>query len=183
MGLEELTSRFRNTDAIDQRMAHIIHLHAPLGVEVLLKRKDHQHAVNGLLHLFHPTAAPSPHLRADQVEHGNAERLQFYGQPKIEVRKVQQDCQRAAVWPALRSPAVAALNKDVPVRHGFKGTQYCQPVDIDDGFDATFPHALSATTKELEGPGRNLSQQVRDELRGIHVAGSFSGNDENRLGL
>ena len=69
------------------------------------------------------------------------------------------------------------------MRHGFKRTQYRQPVNIHDGFDAAFAHSLSATAKELEGIGRDFPQQVGDELRGIHVAGSFSRHNQNRLGL
>src|SRR5215468_256356 len=71
-------------------MSHILCLYAPLSIVAFLKGKYHQHAVNVSLHPANATPLPRPELRRDEIDNRHALAMQLFGQPKIEIRKVNQ---------------------------------------------------------------------------------------------
>src|SRR5262245_35411192 len=164
-------------------MADVVDLHSTIGVKVLFKRQDDQHTVNGLFHLLHATAPPGPYLRADQVKDGNSDGFEPGCQSQIEVWKIYQDRQAGKSPSGLVHEQSESRIQVPQVRQSFKGTQHSQIMDVDNRFDTALAHSLSAATKELERLRGDLPQQVCDELRCVHVSGSLSGDNENRLWL
>ena len=78
-------------------MAHVAHLNAVPGIELLLKRKDHNHLADVFLDLLHASGAPRPNLRTDKIKNRDAQAMQFARQPQVEIREVDQDgCVRFA---------------------------------------------------------------------------------------
>src|SRR5437868_12921369 len=65
---------------------------ATFAVKLLLERKDHQHFVDILAYQFDARRPPRPQLRADVVDHWNATLVEFLGETKVEVGKVDEHC-------------------------------------------------------------------------------------------
>ena len=74
-------------------MAHVLHRHAALPVEVGLKGKDDHHAVGEAGDGPHPIGAPGPDLGADVVQHRHPPIFGQAGHPKVKVGKIHQDGQ------------------------------------------------------------------------------------------
>src|SRR5258707_13157868 len=78
-------------------MSNVADLDAVPAVKLLLKGKDHDHLANVFLDLLYAAGTPGPDLRADEIEHGNAQAMQLSRQSQVEVREVDQDgCVRLA---------------------------------------------------------------------------------------
>src|SRR5437016_3142124 len=71
-------------------MSYKFRLHSAFAVPLNFKWKDHQHLAHVFFDLLHATRAPGPELRADVVNHRNAAPIKLFGQPKVEVREVNQ---------------------------------------------------------------------------------------------
>src|SRR2546430_11028040 len=75
---------------IRQRMADITRLQPMPAIKLLLKRKDHDHLADIFFDLLYASGAPGPYLRADEVESGNAQAMQFARQAQVEIGEVDE---------------------------------------------------------------------------------------------
>ena len=66
-------------------------MHAVVAIELLLKRKDDQHAIYIAFHLADAALLPCPQLWAHEINDGDAEPVQLAREAKIKVGKVDQD--------------------------------------------------------------------------------------------
>ena len=73
-----------------QRMADKLGLHAAFAIERLLEGEDHQHPVDVLPDQLDAVLLPGPQLRADEVEDRNAQPVQLFGQPEVNLGKIDE---------------------------------------------------------------------------------------------
>jgi len=67
-GAERLIPGEHRMDEIQERVADELHRNTRLPVDLLFERQDHQHPIDRPGDLLHPTLAPGPDLRADEIE-------------------------------------------------------------------------------------------------------------------
>src|ERR1017187_10151335 len=76
---------------IGQRVADKLRLHTAFAIERLLKRKDHQHAIDVLLYQLDAVLFPGPKLRADKEDDWHAQAVELGGELEVDIREVDQD--------------------------------------------------------------------------------------------
>ena len=111
-------ARLRRLRHVEQRMAHPLDRDAGAPVDLLLERKDDQHAVGDALHGLHPSRPPGPQLRADVVDDRHAELAHRVRQPEIEVGKVDRDEHVGPGFRGMRQePAIDRVGAGQHARH------------------------------------------------------------------
>ena len=76
---------------VGEGMADELGIDAAVAVIPLLKREDDQHAANVLADQFDAVLLPGPELRADEVNDGYAEAMEFFGEAEVDFREVNED--------------------------------------------------------------------------------------------
>ena len=71
-------------------MADEGHLDAVTLIKLFFKGKDHQHSVHITLDLVNAMFLPRPELRADEKDHRNAQAVEFAGEAKVDIGKVDE---------------------------------------------------------------------------------------------
>ena len=72
-------------------MADEFGIDAALAVKRLLKGKDDEHAADIFADQLDAVLLPGPELRADEVDDGNAETVEFVGEAEVDFREVNED--------------------------------------------------------------------------------------------
>src|SRR5512146_3040691 len=90
MGAEFL-ARGGRADNPGERMPDILDLDAGVFVELLLKRKDHQHAIDVAAERADSILAPSPNLRTDVIHDLESLAMKLTSEPHIEFGPIDQD--------------------------------------------------------------------------------------------
>ena len=164
-------------------MAHKLSLNALLAIERLLEGKDHQHLVDVLPHQFDAVLLPGPQLRADEVDHRNAQPVQLPGQPEVNLGKINEHGHAGPpIANGLLQPRILAPDTRQMANH------FGQPHDrhvfrADDALDPGSGHALAAHAEEaggLAGCGKLLLERV-GQHRSVVLAAGLACRDEDVL--
>ncbi len=150
--------------------------HARVTIDFFFERKDHDHVIDASLHDSHAARAPGPHLRSDEIAHWNCVILQTPRDAQVRSRRIDENCER-------RFPADGfAREHALHANHGWDFVQHFSDADdgdfviIRDEFDACLGHSRAAHAKELRAGA--FAQGDREAGR-IHIAGSFTGGDQD----
>jgi hypothetical protein len=148
-----------------------------VAVELFFKGEDDHHSVYALLDPAKAAVLPGPKLRADEVDHGDVEFLQFAGETEVDVGKVDEDGDVGAV---LFDGGDEAAVLAVDVRHVPDDLGDAHVGDVfgpDDAVEAGGFHLLSAQAEA--GELRVASPKFDEELGAVVVAAGFAGREED----
>ena len=165
-------------------MADKIGLDAALAIILLFKRKDDQHALDIALNLLDAVRLPGPELRADEVDHRNAEAIEHLGEAEMNFRKVDEhgDGGAAGVDGALKLTELAIDARQVA--HDLGESHDRHVFRADDDLDTGGGHAWAAHAEDL-GCFAFLGEAAlkrRGQQRSIKLAAGFACRDEDGWG-
>ena len=162
-------------------MADELGLDALLAIERLLEGKDHQHPVDVLLDELDAVLLPGPQLRADEVDDGNAEAVELFGQAEVDFGEVDEHGD--AGWPLpdglleFFELAVDAGQMEDDLGEAHDGHVF----GADDALQAGGSHARAAHAEEGGCPagGGELPLKRVDQQGAILLAAGLACRDED----
>ena len=158
-------------------MDDVFDLDAGHFVELLLKRKDHQHAIDVPAERADSIPAPSPNLRTDVIDNLESVAMKLASEPHIEVGPINQDNRRGP--PRARSIkqrsicAIEFADCASDLRHADDSNLAC----IHERLDSRCAHFIAARAEHLKRDFRIEASECLRKRCAVLVAARFTGND------
>src|SRR5581483_281484 len=125
---------------------------------------------------LHPAFAPSPYLRTDVINNRSSGVFDSFGEPEIEVRKVDQNCCSGKLrFDPFRKPPKHAVKMSQGTQH-LERADNSRLTDVTFEFDAGVTHARPAEAVELRV--RKFAAEAAHHLGAVHVGRCFTGDDQ-----
>ena len=176
-------TRLADTHEIDERMPDEFHGHAFPSIQLLFERKDHQHPADEPLHRLHAAGAPRPELRADVVDHRNAETMERCHQAEVEVGKVDRD---EDVRPSLACDAgQAPQHRERSRQHADRFRQPCDRDALEVANEPDTRRCETLTAEAEDVGGRIAAKDLGGQRSGVQITGRLAARDHDahRWGL
>ena len=180
--LSDETGKFRELFA---RLSHFLHggvthiggLIAALTVPVGLEGQDAVHVVNIAADVLDTPLLPHPHLRRNEIVHGNAQIMGIFSDLEVKRRIIHKN--QGIGLPLVDGTARSAQEAEdfAQVLHHIHKAHIGHVAEVDDGLAASlFGHQVATQEAEL-GLGIFLLERGH-QMRGVQVARGLSGDDE-----
>ena len=166
---------------IGEGMADEFGIDAAGAVVRLFEGKDDEHAANVLADEADSVLLPGPELWADEVDDGNAEAVEFFGEAEVDFGEVDEDGDGGAAG-ADGALELAELAVDAGKMQDHFGQAHDGHVfSADDAIDAGGGHARAAHAPQLRcfGFWREAVGERRGEEGAVVLAAGFACRDED----
>jgi hypothetical protein len=177
MAMKEVRALKAGPHQLSQGVADVDSIYAPLPEELFLKRKDAVQLAYVSSDLGDAALAPGPGLGGDEIKDGYVKVVEASGHPKVEIGAVGKYCKVRFLGAGGRNQsAVFAVDAgDVP--ENFDNADDRKAFGADDRFDEGAAHVWTGATEEVGGG--EVAAEGFDKSRGIAIARSFAGGNEN----
>jgi len=171
----EFSARERGARSSHQRVADPVGSDSRLAVEIRLEGEKAEAAHEAAAHQIHTPGPPGPELRADEIDVLHAAAMQGARQAEMKAGEVGEDGQRRTAADGFGAQAAHGAAQRGNFARDLENAGHAHFGAIHDDFDAGFAHARAAHAEEVNIGA--LAERA-SQLRGVHIAGSFAGGDQ-----
>ena len=162
-------------NSVYQRIAGILHGIIIAGIKIYLKRENHEHPVHQPLDFLYPSRVPSPNLRGDVIEYGDARFLDKFSHPEIKTTVVHENHD-------IRPPCQNILVTGLDIRLDFvqifqdgQETHDGRILVMTNDLTSGLPHQITSPSADFRI--RIKLFQSLDQIRGMQITRGLSRNN------
>src|SRR6185295_200138 len=173
----ELLTRGSRADDSCKRMPDVLDFDAGVSVELLFKRKDHQHAIDVSAERADSIPAPSPHLRTDVIDDLESLAMKLASEAHIEVGPIDQDNRRGPPRARrLKQRSICAVEFS-DCAGDFRHADDSDLARINQRLDSRGAHLVAAGTEYFKRDSRIEPSECLRKRSAVLIAAGFAGND------